>query len=177
MRQRKILITLLLVVILAIDAILLGWSIVNDGTKETGTQAIHIGFCLYVLGLAFRSVDRNTSSFHWESVLHLTTLTSIASILMSAIAILPDAPPTTTSRETIPFLWYLWRARLALYICLCVILLTTRQGPPLKYPLDRVYAEKTRLAGTNTAEENVSGSVGTANTCSVQSFIFSFLCR
>jgi hypothetical protein len=64
------------------------------------------------------------------------------------------------SVEAIPFLSYLWHTRLGLYIILCVMTITTRQGPPLRYPLDRIYAEKTRLAGTNTAEENVSGAVG-----------------
>lgn len=164
MQQRKILIILLLATILSIDAILLGWSIADDGAKEIGTHVIHLGFCLYTLGLAVYWVNQNTSSFHSESVLHLATLTSIASVLLSSIAILPNAPPVTASMETIPFLWYLWHARLALYISLCVVTFTTRRGPPLRYPLDRIYAEKTRLAGTNTTEENVSGAVGMPNT-------------
>jgi hypothetical protein len=62
--------------------------------------------------------------------------------------------------ETVPFLWYLWHARLVLYIILCIVSMTTRLGPALRYPSDRIYAEKTVVAGTNTAEENVSGSVG-----------------
>lgn len=160
MRQRKLVISLLLSAILVIDAILLGWFIAHDKAKEIGTYAVHIGFCLYTLGLALRSVNQNTSSLHSESILHLTALSSLASVSLSSIAILPDAPAILSLVETTPMLLYLWHTKLGLYMILCVLTITTRQGPRLRYPLDRIYAEKTRLAGTNTAEENVSGSVG-----------------
>jgi len=164
MRRRKLLISLLLAAILVIDAVLLGWSIAHDETKEIATYAAHTGFCLYTLGLAFNSINQNTSSLHSESILHLTTLATLAWFLLSSIAILPDSTPITAFLEIVPILWYLWHAKLGLYLILCVITFTTRQGPPLRYPSNHIYTEKTILAGTNTAEENVSGSVG-MSTC------------
>lgn len=151
---------MLFAVLLAIDAIFLGWSIAYDEAIGIGASVVHIGFSLYTLGLAFRSVSQSSASLHSESVLHLTALTSLASILLFSIAILPDTPPIIASVETIPFLWYLWHARLCLYIIICIVTMTTRRGPALRYPSDRIYTEKTILAGTNNAEENVSGSVG-----------------
>jgi hypothetical protein len=146
--------------VLVINDVLLGWSITHDGTREIATYALHISFCLYILGLALRSINQNTQSLHSESLIHLTALITLALLLLSSIAILPDSPPITASVETIPALWYLWHARLVLYMMTLVTTITTRRGPPLRYPLDWIYAEKTVLAASSAAEENVSGSVG-----------------
>jgi hypothetical protein len=176
MRLRKIYISVLFAAVLVIDAVLLGWCVAHDETRETGTYAVHIGFDLYTLGLALRSVNQDTS-FHSESVLHLTTLSSLALVLLSSIAILPDATPISSSMETNPTLWCLWYTRLGFYIVLCVRTITTRRGPPLRYSSDRIYAEKTRLAGTNITEENVSGSVGMPMHDCIQTFSLHFLRR
>lgn len=145
---------------MVINAVLLGWSIVHDEATQIETYALHINFSLYTIGLAFRSINQNAQSFHSESLLHLAILTTLASLLLSSIAILPDSPPITASVDTVPAISYLWHTRLVLYMITCVMTITTRQGPPLRYPLNRIYAEKTVLAGTSAAEENVSGSVG-----------------
>lgn len=153
--------SLLLVVISVISTVLLGWSVAFDDTLEIEICAFHVGFALYILGLVWCSVEHNTPSFHSRSILHLTALTSLASVLLISIAILPEALPIgpLAVLETIPVLW-LWHARLGFYIILCIMAITTRLGPPLRYSLEQIYTEKVRDAGTNTSEDNVSGYVG-----------------
>ena len=160
MRRRKLIMSTLLAAILAVNAVLLGWSVANDEAEEIAPYAIHIVFSLYLLAVALRSVNQNTISVHSESVLHLTTLTLLAFVFLGTIAILPSTPPTATLSETSPALWYLWHARLGLYMILFSMTSTTRQAPAFHYPPERIYTEKTVLAATNTDEENVTGVIG-----------------
>ena len=172
MRRRKFFVSVLLAAILVIDAVLLWSSGVHDKAKELGTYLLHIGFDLYTLGLALHSVHQDTS-LHSKTVLHLTTLTTLASVLLGSIAIVPDSSSITIpASETMSILQRLFHARLGLYITLCAVTLTTRLGPPLWYSLDRIYTEKTRLAGTISAGENVSGSVGMSILVNVQTFTY-----
>ena len=158
MRRKKLFISLLLVVILSSDGLLLGWYVSWGDTKEIATCTLHIGFTLYALGVVWHSVNHNTPSFHYRSVLHLAILTFLASVLLSLIAILPGAVAPVA--RIVPNPWHIWHARLGLYIILCITTVTTRLGPRLRYPPESIYAEKTIFAGTNTTEENVSGVVG-----------------
>ncbi|RDB27902.1 ATP-dependent bile acid permease [Hypsizygus marmoreus] len=160
MKQRKFIISGALAAILVIDAICLGWSVINDEAAEIATYAIHVAFSFYLVLVAVRSVPQAVIQTHAESILHLTALNTIAAALLGSTAVLPVTPPITAALETVPALRGLWYTKLTLYIIACVISITTPLGPPLHYPPERIYSEKTIQLTTNTDEENVCGIVG-----------------
>lgn len=160
MRWRKLTVSVILTAVVVIDAISLGWSIANNEFAGITIYAISIVFSIYLLGIAYRSVNQMTVELHSESVLHLTVLSTLAVTFLGSTAILPVTPPTTSSLETVPALRIIWHAKLALYMFVCLISFTTAQGPRLCYPTKRIYSEKTIQATTNPDEENVCGIVG-----------------
>lgn len=160
MRWRKLVVSLLLVAVTIFDTVSLGSSVVHNEATETTIYAIDIGFAIYLLTMAIRSINQNDASQHSESVLHLTAMTTLATVFLGTTAILPTTPPVTTSVETASALQYIWHAKLCLYTIICVIMYTTPQGPRLQFPPERIYSEKTILAITNTDEENVCGISG-----------------
>jgi hypothetical protein len=159
MRWRKLLASLLLAIVTILDAVSLGWSVANEQITEIGIYAINVAFAIYLLTLAIRSINQNNAPRHSESVLHLTTITTLATVFLGTIAILPSAPPNTTA-EIAPTLWYIWHVKLCLYAIVCVMMYMTPQGPRLHFPPERIFSEKTILAITNTDEENVCGITG-----------------
>jgi hypothetical protein len=162
MRWRKLFIFLLLAGIPVIDAIFLGWSVANDETADIVVYALSLAFSIYVLVLTVRSINQNITSSHSEFVLHLTTLTTLASVSLGSTALIPATSPTSKVVEGAPALRPLWYAKLSLYTAVCVMAFITQQGPRLRFPPDRIYSEKTILATTNTEEENVCGISGKA---------------
>ncbi|KAF8231139.1 hypothetical protein L208DRAFT_1459361 [Tricholoma matsutake] len=131
--------------------------VIDGYPTNTDTFWVLASIFTHLLGLALRSVNQDTSSLHSESILHwhLTTLTILASLLLSAIAILPDAQLITTPAEVvIPMVWCLWYARLGLYIVLCVM-----TNDPLSGTLWIGYMPK-KLELQARIPQNVSGYVG-----------------
>ncbi|KAF5378754.1 hypothetical protein D9615_006977 [Tricholomella constricta] len=157
MRWRKLLMTMLLVVVLVIDAISLGWSVANNESMEIVVNAIHVGFSLFLVILSARSVNETTTDGHSEYIIHLTSLTTLAFLLLGSTAILPDTPPLAASLGKRTPLHGLWLAKVALYTIACLLYFTTPQGPRLHFPAERIYSEKTLQAATNHEEENVAG--------------------
>jgi hypothetical protein len=151
----------LLALILVIDAICLGYSAINNERSAVAIYIIHIVFALYILVLAVRSVNQISVELHWESILHITALTLLATTLLGITAILPASPPPiATSLGTLKALQELWHSSLALYAVVCIMSFTTPQGPRLHYPPENIYSDKTVSATTNFYEDNVCGIVG-----------------
>ncbi|KAF8888549.1 multidrug resistance-associated ABC transporter [Infundibulicybe gibba] len=159
MRWRKLFIALLLSAIVSINAILLGLGLVANGTvSELLTYGMHTGVSMYLLVLAVRSIPQEEIEKHSESVLHLAVLSTSAAFLLGSAAILPDTPsPIVASTESSSPSYVLWLTNLALYTIICLVTMTTARGPPLWYPPERIYSEKTISATTNTDHENVCG--------------------
>jgi hypothetical protein len=160
MSRRKIAISLLLAAVLVINAISLGWAVANNETADIAILAIQVGFSVFLVVLAFRSVNLDTPNAHSRYILHLTSLSTIATALLGTTVLLPDTPPLTASNDESLVLRRLQYARLALYALVCLITITTPLGPPLHYRPEDIYSEKTVQTITNTTEENVSGSIG-----------------
>jgi hypothetical protein len=152
--------SLLLAAIPIIDTISLGWSLANDETSQIAIYALNLAFSLYILILAVYSVNQNTVDIHSESILHLTTMNTLAATFLGSTAILPDTSPIAASLETVPALRAIWHAKLCLYTIVCIMAFTTPQGPRLRFPPERIYSDKTILATTNPDEENVCGLIG-----------------
>lgn len=158
MRWRKIFISLLLAANTCVSGIALSWSTASNESKEMAVRAIYLTFSIYILSISVCSTSQSDARHHSESILHLTTLTTIATVLSAIISILPsNLPPSSASNDA--FLW-LWFAQLVTYALVCLITFTTPLGPPMHYPSERIYSEDIVRAITNRDEENVSGAVG-----------------
>ncbi|KAJ6552936.1 P-loop containing nucleoside triphosphate hydrolase protein [Mycena capillaripes] len=154
MRNRKIILSTILsiLVLVQVARLCLG----GDVTICT----LHLGFALYLLGVAVSSVYRQTVSRHAEFVWHLASLTTVAVALMAFTSILPAENLPVVATQQVSILPALWYTSFALYILAAATSVTTPCGPPLHYPATSIYSEKTAQAITNKDQNNVTGSYG-----------------
>ncbi|KAI0355834.1 multidrug resistance-associated ABC transporter [Trametes cingulata] len=157
MRLRKLVMAFSLLAITAIQTICLGWSIAEEDTLNASIYALHMVFALYLLVIAARAVNQ-TYSEHSHAVIHLSALSFFAAILLTTTAILPEKPMPVISvfrGSTTPLA--LWYAVHALYVLCTAIAVTTPRGPPLHFPSEKIYSEKTLMQVTSNYEDNVCG--------------------
>ena len=158
MRRRKIFITLLLASNTCVSGIALGSLTANDEPKEIIVRAVYLAFSIYILSISVRSTSQSDARHHSESILHLTTLTTIATLLSVIVSILPsNSAPVSASIDTVLWLWF---AQLSTYALVCLITFTTPLGPPMHYPSERIYSEDIVPAIINREKENVSRAIG-----------------
>ncbi|CDO71111.1 hypothetical protein BN946_scf184844.g115 [Trametes cinnabarina] len=157
MRLRKIVMTALLAAVLAIEAVSLGWSIIDEDNLNITVYVLKLAFALYTLIIAVRAVNQ-TDSRHSHAIIHLSALTFLATVLLTTTAILPSKPLPVISilrYGTAPLA--LWYAVYALYAICMAIAVTTPRGPPLHFPSERIYSEKTLMQVTSHYDDNVCG--------------------
>ncbi|KAI0331721.1 multidrug resistance-associated ABC transporter [Cubamyces sp. BRFM 1775] len=160
MRLRKLIIAVLGVAILAIQAVSLGWSIIEEDELNITVYSLHVAFALYTVVIALRAVNK-TYSHHAYSIIHLSALTFLATVLLTATAILPSKPMPRISvfrSSSVPLA--LWYTVYALYAVSMAIAITTPRGPPLHFPADKIYSQKTVMQITSNYEDNVCGVTG-----------------
>ena len=177
MTLRKLLLSLLLGAILALQSVSLGLSITDAVRTDIAVYALHTAFALYLLVLAGRSVNAAYGA-HERAVVHLSALTWLAVMLLGTTAILPSTPfplaPSSLVRSAIEVgagvkggaplgVWY---AVLGLYVGAFVLVVTTPRGPKLHFPSEAIYADKTLMQITSKYEDNVDGITGV---CSLSS--------
>jgi hypothetical protein len=145
MKRRKIAISLLLTGGLVLNSIYLGWAVANKETTNIAVPVLQFVFSLYLVVLAVRSVNSDTTEGHSAHVLHLTTLSAWATALLGFIVILPETPSITAFTDDAPFSAFRVpeHARLVVYALVCLIAITTPLGPPLHYHPGDIYFEKT----------------------------------
>ena len=157
---------------MSLNAVAVGYAFAADERDEILISVLQLLFTLYTLGLTAKSVLQTDVPTHFNDVIHLTSLTTVASLLLASAAVLPDSPPprlptspsllTTllrfasddTALLAISYLLVL------LYSGTCFISFTTPLGPPLYYPPLNIYSEKQVKLITNNDPENVCGIVG-----------------
>ncbi|KAF9269658.1 multidrug resistance-associated ABC transporter [Marasmius fiardii PR-910] len=161
MKRRKFVLSFLAAAILVLQCIRLGL-FVKDGASDTMKligHALDVYFAAYLTALCVQSLNRFTPEGHSESILHITFLTTLPSLVLTTLGLLPDGHPVSQSglRGTSVVGDDLWYTTIVLYISACVIAFTTPQGPPLHYPPSAIYLPKTVESITNTDKENVTG--------------------
>ncbi|KAG9313459.1 hypothetical protein JVU11DRAFT_5783 [Chiua virens] len=164
-RLWKLLVSVLLAAILILQSISLGWIFSTEEGDGNLIYGLHASYAFYLAALAVRSVYQNAVESHSESMIHLAVLTLVPTILLFATAILPTSQPITISMlqsSLGPTLLGIWYTVLSLYFVATVIVFTIPTGPPLHYPSETLYSEKTLKAVMNRDENNVSGVVGTS---------------
>ncbi|KAJ7853283.1 multidrug resistance-associated ABC transporter [Mycena olivaceomarginata] len=154
-KRRKLFLCILLTAIVSLQAASLASSILaRDENTRLVTYGLHLGFALYLLGIAAFAVNRSDVERHSEPIWHLASLSFLPGLCMAYTAILPSDP---ASVEIVPRLWY---AVLGLYIVVGVVAWTTPLGPALHYPPEAIYSPSTVKKITNSDFENVTGIVG-----------------
>ncbi|KAF7795628.1 hypothetical protein EIP86_006793 [Pleurotus ostreatoroseus] len=161
MRLRKLFITVLSAIILVIQSVSLGWSVVEFDRRSIIIYSLHVAFALYLLVISARSVKQEYSR-HALSIVHLSVLTTAAVSLLGVTAILPSTPMPVSrlTADTISVPRALWYVVLALYFAVWGLAITTPRGPAYHYPSDRIYSTKTLMAVTSKYRDNVSGALG-----------------
>ncbi|KAH7925080.1 hypothetical protein BV22DRAFT_1195420 [Leucogyrophana mollusca] len=159
-RLWKLLIAVILAFVVAIQAICLGWTVTANENDSTTVCVLHIAYALYAVVLAVRSMYHNTIGPHSASMIHLAVLTFLPTALLGTTAILPSDKSVSTPIQNLPVLSGLWYSVLALYLIAAVITWTLPGGPPLHFPPETIYSEKTVKAITNLDQDNVCGIVG-----------------
>ena len=104
-----------------------------------------------------------TSSRFSRLLIALLVLTTLAFVLLGFTALFPRVRASISSLadDSEPrFLHVVWYVVLGLYAFSTAIAITTPLGPPLHFPVSRIYSEKTVAAITNQARDNVSGITG-----------------
>ncbi|EPQ52340.1 multidrug resistance-associated ABC transporter [Gloeophyllum trabeum ATCC 11539] len=161
MRLRKLLLSVNLAIILAIEAVGLGYAVTAGTSQDVLISTLHVLFALYCSILAAFSVNKDSMSSHSTLILHLAVLTTLATAFLGTTAILPSYPPPAGSFSLSDYSGLgLWYAALVLYIASCVNTMTTPWGPNLHYPPEHIYSEKVVEAITSRYEDNVCGVVG-----------------
>lgn len=172
MRWRKIFLTTLVALAVVLNAIAFGYAVTEGSNQELAIAALQLVFSVYALSIAAISIFQDSVDGHWNAIIHLTALTTVASLLLGSAAILPSTPfPTPRQPSSIlrvfaavlgsedddAILEFIWYTITGLYIVICAVAFTTPLGPPLHYPPELIYPEKQVKAITNTDPENVCG--------------------
>lgn len=90
--------TFILAIILMIQSISLGWSIVVGQRRNIEALALQAVFSLYLVVIAVRSVTQPTVDLHSESVWHLFTLSTLASAFFVSGEVL-SLPPVAVAES------------------------------------------------------------------------------
>lgn len=160
MRNRKAIIAALCSAAAALNAAATGFALANDSSEDLTLGLLQLLFALYLLLISVRSVLQDDPTRHTKSIIHVTSLSFPATLLLASVAILPrTAAPSVTSDEenTLHGAWY---ALTLVYAAICALGVTTPTGPPLHFPPDQIYSEKTAASITNVDLVNVSGEAG-----------------
>lgn len=162
-KLRGAILVIAFVVIVAIQAISLGYVVYFSSSTTTATYLLHLLFAIYLSVLAVQSVGKNTVYSHTRNIIHLSALTTLAFVLLGSTALFPhdrtsiSAPAEDSQPYLLQVVWYLV---LGLYTLSTAVAITTPLGPALHFPASRIYSEKTVAAVTNHAVDNVSGVTG-----------------
>jgi hypothetical protein len=149
-----------LTLVLAVETASLGFSASTADLSTIATYTLRLVFTIYILILAVRSMNQDSTDTHSESLWHLSSFA--ASALLFATAILPPTPipVAEASSQTLDVFKSLGWASLALYFISFAIISTIPQGPPLHFDPEKIYSEKTIATTTNVAPDNVCGVTG-----------------
>lgn len=163
MKLRGTLLVVAFIVVVCLQAVSLGYAASFSSSTTTATYLLHVLFAIYLSTLAVLSVGENTVDSHTRNIIHLSILTTLTFGLLGCTALFPRDQTSIAALVGDPqpqHLQIIWYVVLGLYALSTIIAITTPLGPPLHFPVSRIYSEKTAAAVTNLALDNVSGATG-----------------
>jgi hypothetical protein len=163
MKLRGILLVIAFIVVVSLQTVSLGYAASFSSLTTAATYLLHVLFAIYLLILAIPSIGKDSNYSHIGNTIHLSVLTTLTFGLLGFTALFPHDQTSISAlaEDTQPhFLQVIWYVVLGLYALSTVIAITTPLGPPLHFPVSRIYSEKTVAAITNQAVDNVSGATG-----------------
>ncbi|KIJ61824.1 hypothetical protein HYDPIDRAFT_95629 [Hydnomerulius pinastri MD-312] len=150
MRLWKLLLALILLTSPVIEFVYLGWYASNAGGDLFAQHVMCATSALYLVALAICSVGQRTASDHKVSLVHIASLSLVATAVLSASTIVPSMPGAQVSFS--PGLRYIIVALYALSLAISSALPT---GPPLHFPPGLIYSRKAIRNITNPPSGNV----------------------
>lgn len=153
MRLRKLFLSLLLAMALVTEAASLGWSAVNYDQKTILAYTLRVFFTLYTLSLSVRAINQIP---HFESVVHISVLTLLATVSLFVTYILPIDDLSEVASDPVVLRGLGWTVLLINCIAF-VVASTLPQSPQLHYPPERIYSDKILSPSTNVPQDNVCG--------------------
>ena len=149
------------VCIVALSAAVFGYAVANADLNYARICSIYPIFSTYLLVICALSLKGRMTDNHCRSILHITVLSTTAVTALGTSAIIPTsiAPANTSVSEELLVQVILYTV-LGLSMVMTITAITTRLGPALHYPPEKIYTEKTSMGITNPDQENVCGIVG-----------------
>jgi len=165
MRLRKLALAAIFAAILALQAVSLGWAVMEEDNIKIAVQSLHIAFALYLFSITALALNKNYSP-HSLTIIHICALTFLSTGLLGTLAILPSNPMPVTKAvhflfASVSVLQVCWYGAAVLYLVATFVAFTTPRGPALHFPSDRIYSEKTLMQLSSRYEDNVCGVTGT----------------
>ncbi len=146
------------VCIVALSTVCFGYAVANAELDYAMIYAVYVIFSTYLLIICALSLKQRLTDNHCRSILHITVLSTTAVIALGASAIIPVPDTSSVSEELL--VQMIWYTVLGLCMVMAITALTTRLGPALHYPPEKIYKEKTTMGITNPDQENVCDIVG-----------------
>jgi hypothetical protein len=160
MKWRKTTIAVFCSAAAALNTGAIGFALASGNREDLLVGILQLLFALYLLAISASLLVQDDAERHSQSIVHITFLSFPAALLLVSAAILPKAAAPGVISDEQRALHGLWYALALMYATTCVVGITTRRGPPLHFPLDQIYSEKTAASITNPDLVNVSGAVG-----------------
>jgi hypothetical protein len=127
--------------------------------KDAIVPALNALTALYLIVVAISTLNDDIPDIHFTQVVHIGTVTTIGTLVYGSIVILPSSEIVISGEAVDAISWGLRHAVLALYAAACVISLNIPRGPPMYFPPEQIYSEKTVASITTRYQDNVCGIV------------------
>ena len=155
MRLRKVLLALVAAVLITLQAVSLGWVVSSgESTATVASNALQAAYALYNLVLTVVAIGHSEVHTHGRFTVHLAVLNTLAMVLYFVASITPSTETFQSGPEKA-----FWYASLVFWFIGFWLSARMKRGPPLKYPSERIYTEKTLSGVTTKVEDNVCGIV------------------
>jgi len=143
-----------------VQLVSLGWSVTTVDPKDAIVPTLNTLTALYLIVVTISTLNDEIPDIHFTQVVHIGTITTIATLIFGSIMILPSSEATTSAEaEGAAVSRGLQYAAGALYALACVISVNIPRGPPMYFPPERIYSEKTVASITTRYRDNVCGIV------------------
>jgi hypothetical protein len=127
--------------------------------KDAIVPALNVLTPLYLVIVTIYTIRDEIPDAHFTQVSHIAAITATATLVLGSIAILPSSEITISSWAEDGVLWYLHYAVTGLYTVACTISINIPRGPPLHFPPEQIYSDKTLASTTSRYRDNVCGIV------------------